>query len=498
MKTKLWKAILFAPAAFIALVAGCTDEKTVFRDRELFEDPPAAAASFLGYTNPDGTDNLTVCGNCHVGVQSEWEETAHAGAWETLQASGGSQGFCEGCHTVGELGNPTVGDVGFAGAPEPRYHDVQCESCHGPGLSHVQNPDASQPFAGIAVGVDLTTGCAECHQGTHHPFAEEWEQSKHAEVIGFAASNPTCQGCHTGDGALKAWGVNAEYIEKAAAEAGDHLPITCAVCHDPHGSPNTAQLRFPINTPAIEENLCSRCHNRRSEPDPGSSHGLHPHAPETGLLEGDVGWFPPGLQVDRGQIVATHGSEANPSLCATCHVNAFTVTDQETGDFVFNATGHLFTAIPCLGPDGVPVPGDCPLSTTDRSFDGCTAAGCHGSETAAFSALTTGTLRIQVLAEELVGLLTQVDANLDGAGGEIDANDPTFTIAEGAFFNYALAEFPDEPGTRVDDRLVFAGSTVHNPFLMEQLLISSIQAVEAEYGVTPSASLVLTPVLPGN
>lgn len=50
----------------------------------------------------------------------------------------------------------------------------------------------------------------------------------------------------------------------------------------------------------------------------------------------------------------------------------------------------------------------------------------------------------------------------------------------------------------MDDRLVFAGSTVHNPFLMEQLLISSIQAVEDEYGVSPTASLVLVPILPGN
>ena len=32
--------------------------------------------------------------------------------------------------------------------------------------------------------------------------------------------------------------------------------------------------------------------------------------------------------IDRGQIVATHGSEANPGLCATCHVNALEVTDE--------------------------------------------------------------------------------------------------------------------------------------------------------------------------
>ena len=143
------------------------------------------------------------------------------------------------------------------------------------------------------------------------------------------------------------------------------------------------------------------------------------------------------------------------------------------------------------------MPGDCDLSTTARSFDGCTGSGCHGTEQAAFSALTTGALRISVLAEELVELLEQVDPNLDAPGGEIDATNPTFTVAEGAFFNFALAEFPDEPGDRVNPLLVFAGSTVHNPFLMEQLLIASIQAVEDTYGVQASASLVLTPLLPG-
>ncbi|MGI9628179.1 MAG: hypothetical protein ACR2QM_15205, partial [Longimicrobiales bacterium] len=131
---------------------------------------------------------------------------------------------------MSELGNSVTGAAGHAALPEDRYHDVQCESCHGPGLTHVQDPDATQPFAGLAVGLDLTTGCAECHQGTHHPFAEEWSQSGHA-LVGFAASREGCDGCHSGNGALDRWGIDADYIEKAAAEGGDAIPITCGVCH---------------------------------------------------------------------------------------------------------------------------------------------------------------------------------------------------------------------------------------------------------------------------
>ncbi|MFV2006358.1 MAG: cytochrome c3 family protein, partial [Longimicrobiales bacterium] len=346
------KACYLALAAILAIALGaCTDEKIVFQDRELFETPEAAALGFLGYSNQE--DKLTVCGNCHVGTQAQWEETAHADAWADLQDTGRAQDFCSGCHAVSELGNPVEGAAGYNAVPDERYTDAQCESCHGPGLSHVENPDASQPAAGISVGVDLATGCGECHSGTHNPFVEDWSQSAHANV-GFQAAREGCTNCHSGSGALAAWGVEAEYLEKEAALAGEAVPITCAVCHDPHGSENAAQLRFPINTPEVGVNLCSKCHDRRTEPDPGSSYGLKPHAPESALLEGDVGWFPPGATIDRGAIISTHGSEANPSLCATCHVNSFEITDPATGDFVFSATGHVFDAIPCLDDQGIP------------------------------------------------------------------------------------------------------------------------------------------------
>ncbi len=93
------KACCLTLPAFIAIaLSACTDETIVFRDRELFETPSAAALGFLGYSDQAG--KLTVCGNCHVGVQAQWEETAHADAWAGLQDSGHAQDFCEGCHTV--------------------------------------------------------------------------------------------------------------------------------------------------------------------------------------------------------------------------------------------------------------------------------------------------------------------------------------------------------------------------------------------------------------
>lgn len=462
---------------FFVALAGCTDTETEIVEVEvpapLYEEPPEGAAGFLGYD--EQAELLTVCGNCHVGFQSQWETSAHADAWAGLQDSGHSQSFCEGCHTVGQLGNPTSTDGGWTTTADTRYHDVQCESCHGPGQTHVENPDASQPFASLAVALDPVTGCAECHSGNHHPFIEDWSQSAHASVVTFAADREECAACHRGQATLEAWGENAEYIEDESAEP---LAVVCGVCHDPHGSENEGQLRFPVQTTSIENHLCARCHDRRTVPDPGSSHGLEPHSPESALLVGDAGWFPPNSEIDQGQIRGTHGSDANPGLCATCHVASYDVTDAETGEFVFTSTGHLFEAIPCVDAQGVPVAGDCEISTSARTFEGCTGSGCHGDATAAFSALTAGLNGVEPAAADLLAQLETVDPNLDGAGGAIDPAVSTFTVAEGAFFNYNLAMHGGDA----------VGSTAHNPFLVEALLLASQTAVENEYGVAAALS----------
>ncbi|MDX1624588.1 MAG: cytochrome c3 family protein [Gemmatimonadota bacterium] len=477
-------------AALLLGAVACEDTEIIEVERPFFPDPPAQAGGALGYDEQD--EKLTVCGNCHIGTQNTWEETAHADAWNTLQESGHAQEFCEGCHTVNERGNDSEAVLGYAATQDPRYHDVQCESCHGPGETHVSNPDASQPLASIAVDLggpggslipsqDPSDGCAECHSGAHHPFVDEWAQSPHAEAVAYPAGRAGCADCHRGQATLIAWGENADYKEKDSSE---HLGQVCAVCHDPHARNNEGQLRFSVETVDLESNLCAQCHNRRTEPNPESSHGLEPHAPEAALLVGDAGYFFPGTNIGQGEIRGTHGTERNDRSCAACHVNMQEITDQATGEFVFNSTGHLFRPIPCVDAEGIPQPFgvQCELTPAERSFDGCVSGACHGSEQVASSVLRTAVLDVQRLVDELTDLLEQVDPGLDDAGGEIDANNPTFTVAEGAFFNRALTLHGDEDfGTNT-----VVGSTVHNPFLIRALLIQSIQAVEEEYGVRAS------------
>jgi hypothetical protein len=161
----------------------------------------------------------------------------------------------------------------------------------------------------------------------------------------------------------------------------------------------------------------------------------------------------------------------------------YEITDEATGDFIFNSTGHTFAAAACVNEQGVPVGGDCALSTATRSFKGCTASGCHGTEDAAATAMATATLRIRTLTDELGALLLAVDPNLEGTGGPIDPRAPQFTTAEGAFFNWKLAQERGEDNA--DPRMKVAASTVHNPFLMETLLRESINEMERVYGLRP-------------
>jgi hypothetical protein len=202
-------------------------------------------------------------------------------------------------------------------------------------------------------------------------------------------------------------------------------------------------------------------------------------------LQGTAGWFAPDFSFQPGQIVTSHGAVGNPAICATCHVVSYEITDQETGAFVFNSTGHLFSAIPCTDADGIPQSGDCAVTESARSFRGCVDSSCHSSEAAALSELNVGTAEVQLRAEQLLSQLLQVDPGLDAPGGEIDPGVPSVNVAEGSFFNYELAVFGNTLGAGTASESDVVGSTVHNPFLLKSLLIASIQAMEDEYGVTP-------------
>jgi predicted CXXCH cytochrome family protein len=286
--------------------------------------------------------------------------------------------------------------------------------------------------------------------------------------------------CHEGRSTLKAWGVNANYVEKDEAITGESaFGVQCAVCHDPHDATNPGQLRFAVDDPSIENNLCMKCHARRFEPQLTSNRG--PHAPQGPVLLGSAGYWPPGY--DTTALVATHGDPAaNPRFCASCHVNSFQSVDS-TGVSTFS-TGHLFRPIPCLVNGSPVIDNSCAYDAVSRTWQACTT--CHGSVTAAVSAFAANRAVMATFANQLwvdvdasgsinagdTGLLTQV------ASTEYSTTDGKITIAEGALFNVRMVG-----EGRYDNGDKSMG--VHNPFLSQAILAASISAVTDTYGLAP-------------
>jgi hypothetical protein len=502
------------------VLIGCTDTEFVTRDP--FNPPPDTQNNLLGYFT--ASDQQTTCGNCHVLHQADWFQTAHARAYADLSASTAATDACFTCHTVSDRGNALGGPAGWDAVQDTSYHDVQCESCHGPGYDHVQAPDApssanNPPLAhvavfgagGVADSASVAQSCAACHNQNSGPGVrayEEWAASGHARTLEeapgeFVADNPSCASCHEGKATLAAWGVTANYAERSLTGSDHYLGQTCAVCHDPHGTaqdpstgePLPGQLRFPISAPDVNQNLCMKCHQRRSEPDQASSRG--PHSPQGPMLLGDAGYHPAGFEPDIQAVATTHGSEKNPKLCAGCHVNRLTGTDVSTGQPATSA-GHLFLAIPCLDAGGLPVKADCTHDVPSRSWASCTASGCHGDATVAVSAMALSGQRLEQLTKAIWddlngddrvdaaptdgGLLsntTQIPNS--GDNNQYVTNDNRITPAEGAVFNVRMLRPGGADGS----------SGVHNPFLAEALLRANIEELQATYpGLPPVPSLV--------
>jgi hypothetical protein len=454
-----------------------------------------------------------------VGQQQDWVQTLHAAAWDTLQANAGAQDACETCHTVDSRGNGPSAAVGHDAVKNEGYHDVQCESCHGPGYTHVQNPSvaANRPIASAMVYPNVSTdgtvltaadtaalvnsSCGACHQyagpSRNHNYLAEWRSSRHGQLREAQAAEADCQRCHEGKGFLAFWGVNTLYKEQGTDIL---LPQNCVVCHDPHGTakgadgkPLPGQLRFPIDNP--NNNLCTKCHGREDRAFPTASNARGPHGVQGPVLFGSAGYFPPGTIYDSTAILTTHGSSANPRLCAGCHVNAQVGVDAEGNALSF--TGHTFHPLPCLSQKSPPLvdttyTNDCPYDVPSRSFASCTALGCHGTEEVALSRLTgilnekeaylnviwvdlNGNQKVDAYPAD-TGYLAKVMLN---APHDLDfTNAPYNTVltpAKGALFNAQmtgeeLASHPD------------GSKGVHNPFLYRALLQSSIADLEANYG----------------
>lgn len=148
------------------------------------------------------------CGSCHQTALKVWETTGHSHAFKTLEnvKSPSLRQFdpeCVTCHTVGFKYRTGCYDPPPGSAPNQvakhneKLLNVGCESCHGPGSMHANNPN-NKAYLPLINPIKLDKNpnsmlrldffCQKCHDiendvhwGKTKPIEKSWEKIKHPE-----------------------------------------------------------------------------------------------------------------------------------------------------------------------------------------------------------------------------------------------------------------------------------------------------------------------------
>jgi DmsE family decaheme c-type cytochrome len=185
-----------------------------------------------------------------------------------------------------------------------------CESCHGPGKAHVDaggDPELMRAFREMKPD-DASATCTTCHNRRDHAM---WDGSTHQ------ARNLSCTTCHSVHAPKSEQGqlVKATAMQVCAdchrdkvakVNRSGHMPVregkmTCATCHNPHGSANVRLLRAGFSS----AEACVSCHADKRGP------YLYEHAP---VRESCATCHDPHGSPNERMLV-----QKNPMLCQRCH-----------------------------------------------------------------------------------------------------------------------------------------------------------------------------------
>lgn len=210
-------------------------------------------------------------------------------------------------------------DKSLSGTPHARIADPRspaakqgCESCHGPGGRHIEDPAAPgtlRKFDRITAA-EASAACVSCHNKGQH---RQWEGSAHD------ARNVSCVTCHSvhepkSDRAQLKTATQVETcatchkVQSTKVKRSAHMPVRegkmeCSSCHNPHGSTNVKNLRVGNY---VNES-CVSCHTEKRGP------FLFEHAAGR---ESCVSCHDPHGSSNDRMLVAKL-----PMLCQRCHVH---------------------------------------------------------------------------------------------------------------------------------------------------------------------------------
>lgn len=402
-----------------------------------------AAQVVLGQNYTGATTAFPGCGTsgCHdVAARPEfgqWIKTAHAQAYDSAAAIVQQTDRCLQCHTTGwDLENANLGADDFVTidpnqttfnvtvnnpAEFAKKTNVQCEACHGPVQFGVNHPPRK------TITVD---DCASCHQGEHHPYVEEWNESQHATSTTHPVpslqdrfrNNPNCSGCHTQQGFIQFVGTTAEdtlnFVPAVVAPGDAALPIDCATCHDPHDAIHVGQLRMPA------AQLCIKCHNPQdAEPPDIPRHSTSSMWAGTGAVEFEGYAY-------RNQSVHQFVGATAEKACVACHVFQ---TPFDAGPPVKPAaTGHTF----------------------EPRIEACMQAGCHVDGLVDTGDRPFNHRNRQNFTDSLVAVLQDILANAT-------SEDSLTSDFEAGLFNLRFVQNSGSHG-------------VHNAVYAEDILVNTI------------------------
>jgi DmsE family decaheme c-type cytochrome len=218
---------------------------------------------------------------------------------------------CVTCHTA--EGESLKGSKHGQGQnPRSPAATLGCESCHGPGQAHVDDEAKGniRKFKEMKAG-DVSQTCLTCHNRGNHAG---WEGSEHE------SRNLSCATCHSvhAPKSVESQLVKGNQTELCASchrpqvakteRAVAHMPVregkmSCASCHNPHGSINNVKA-LRVGSSIAES--CISCHTEMRGP------VLWEHAP---VRENCATCHDPhGSSNDRMLNVRM------PMLCQRCHI----------------------------------------------------------------------------------------------------------------------------------------------------------------------------------
>jgi hypothetical protein len=406
----------------------------------------------------------TRCADCHARYHSDWAETLHAGALETLEAIGqGTNPDCLGCHTVGYgeeggfVDRATTNDLAGVG----------CEACHGGARDHVMNISDESLRPVIDISANL---CGQCHTGSHHPNFDEWSESGHADVtegvdeeliVGGSFVN-TCGPCHSGTVRYKSVILTETVPENEfeGQEPEDLIAITCAICHNPHqrtgnatdpGDGRDFQLRYPETayptpTNTIEAatdptrfNICGQCHHSRGRNWTSTSRGPHGSV-QSNVYVGEMATPDTGDEAGEPLVPSmVHKHIEAREQCATCHMYRKDFGSEQAPAIA----GHTFQV----------------------TFEGCMTTGCHS--TGIESRLETFQANVQERLDEIEDRLGDPATwEYSSEGGPMDQS----TISDNVKKIRFLLKYVEADGSR----------GVHNPDYVLSMLDEAERLLDVE------------------